>query len=110
MLGGDHIATVPGRGYRFTARVERAADAEPLLSPDVSPAPALALRTNLPATLPPLIGRDTELRDLQAASATHRIVTLLGAGGTGKTLLAPAPAAPGKAASPNTVCLVDLAR
>lgn len=29
VLGGDLIATIPRRGYRFTARVERAADAEP---------------------------------------------------------------------------------
>ena len=39
VLGGDLIATIPGRGYRFTARVERAADAEPLPSPDAEPAP-----------------------------------------------------------------------
>lgn len=87
VLGGDLIATIPGRGYRFTARVERAADAEPPPAPDAEPAAALALRTNLPATLPPLIGRDAELRELQAASAAHCIVTVLGAGGTGKTLL-----------------------
>lgn len=108
VLGGDLIATIPGRGYRFTARVERAVDAEPP-APDAEPAPALALRTNLPATLPPLIGRDTELRDLQAATTTHRVVTVLGAGGTGKTLLAQHLLRQAQASFEHGVCLVDLA-
>lgn len=109
VLGGDLIATIPGRGYRFTARVERAADAEPPPAPDAVPAPALALRTNLPATLPPLIGRDAELRDLQAASANHRIVTVLGAGGTGKTLLTQHLLRQAQGSFEHGVCLVDLA-
>ncbi|MGL6112392.1 MAG: winged helix-turn-helix domain-containing protein, partial [Rubrivivax sp.] len=109
VLGGDLIATIPGRGYRFTARVERAADAEPPPAPDAELAPALALRTNLPATLPPLIGRDTELRDLQAASANYRIVTVLGAGGTGKTLLTQHLLRQAQGSFEHGVCLVDLA-
>ena len=34
VLGGDLIATIPGRGYRFTARVERAPGAEPVSTPE----------------------------------------------------------------------------
>jgi predicted ATPase/DNA-binding CsgD family transcriptional regulator/tetratricopeptide (TPR) repeat protein len=42
----------------------------------------------MPALLTPLIGRDSELDDLAGALATSRIVTLTGAGGSGKTRLA----------------------
>ena len=109
VLGGDLIATVPGRGYRFTARVERAADAEPPPAPDAEPAVVLALRTNLPATLPPLIGRDAELRELQATSTAQRLVTVLGAGGTGKTLLTQHLLRQAQGSFDHGVCLVDLA-
>ncbi len=109
VLGGDLIATIPGRGYRFTARVERAADAEPTPTPATEQAPAAALRTNLPATLPPLIGRDTELGELQMALAQHRVVTVLGAGGTGKTLLAQHLLYQSLGSFEHGVCLVDLA-
>ena len=107
VLGGDLIATIPGRGYRFTARVERAAGTEPP-PPAVEPPQAQALRTNLPATLPPLIGREVELRELQAATSSHRLVTLLGSGGTGKTLLAQHLLHLAQGSFEHGVCLVDL--
>jgi predicted ATPase/DNA-binding winged helix-turn-helix (wHTH) protein len=109
VLGGDLIATIPGRGYRFTARVERAANAEPQPTPQADVAAAPGLRTNLPVTLPPLIGRDTELLRLQAATASHRIVTVLGAGGTGKTLLAQHLLRQAQGDFEHGVCIVDLA-
>jgi predicted ATPase len=40
---------------------------------------------NLPAGLPPLIGRDEELADIKALLEASRLVTLTGAGGVGKT-------------------------
>ena len=44
-------------------------------------------RTNLPVQLTSFIGRERELADVQALVARHRLVTLIGTGGTGKTRL-----------------------
>ncbi|SHN75913.1 AfsR/SARP family transcriptional regulator [Cryptosporangium aurantiacum] len=43
---------------------------------------------HLPAPLTPLLGRADELADLRDALAAHRLVTLVGPGGVGKTRLA----------------------
>ena len=83
MLGGTIIATVPGRGYRFTAPIQDAP-----APPPEAPAAAAKLKTNLPAALPPLIGRDDDLAALGTLLDQHRLVTLVGSGGIGKTLLA----------------------
>ncbi len=45
-------------------------------------------RTNLPAPRGTFIGRDVELTRLSTALSDHRLVTLTGPGGTGKTTLA----------------------
>ena len=45
-------------------------------------------QTNLPVTITPLIGREGELAELAAELREHRLVTLVGPGGTGKTRLA----------------------
>jgi predicted ATPase/class 3 adenylate cyclase len=44
-------------------------------------------RTNLPVQLTSFIGRERELADVQSLVARHRLVTLIGTGGTGKTRL-----------------------
>ena len=46
------------------------------------------LAHNLPATLSPFIGREAELAEVLELVATSRLVTLTGAGGSGKTRLA----------------------
>jgi predicted ATPase len=43
---------------------------------------------NLRPAITHLIGRDTEIADIQAAVRSHRLVTLIGVGGVGKTRLA----------------------
>ncbi len=53
----------------------------------------LATSGNLPVALTPLVGRDSELRELTELVATHRLVTITGTGGCGKTRLALAVAA-----------------
>jgi len=45
-------------------------------------------RSNIPESLTPLVGRDGELHDLMQLLADHRLVTLVGPGGVGKTRLA----------------------
>jgi predicted ATPase/class 3 adenylate cyclase len=44
-------------------------------------------RTNLPVQLTSFVGRERELADLEALAERHRLVTLIGTGGTGKTRL-----------------------
>jgi predicted ATPase/DNA-binding SARP family transcriptional activator len=55
-----------------------------------APAPPLAVRprTNLPAALSELIGRDEAVAAIRPRLATDRLVTLTGPGGVGKTRLA----------------------
>ncbi len=80
-LGTQAITTLPGRGYRFTAALTET----PAANDSCLPAPC---PTNLAAELPPLFGRDQELATLSALLNSHRLVTLVGAAGIGKTRLA----------------------
>jgi predicted ATPase len=104
VLGDDIIATVPGRGYKFAAKLEapargHAAPARP---------PALPA-TNLPHRADTLIGRDADLAELSARVARHRLVTLTGPGGMGKTRLAIELGRSAVALFPDGAWLVDLA-
>ena len=106
VLGSDIVATVPGRGYRFMASTAATA-AKPVVLAAV-PDASLALRTNLPAVLPPLIGRDAELAELGTLVEQHRLVTMLGIAGIGKTCLAQALLATHRTRHAQGVCFVDL--
>ena len=68
LLGAAGITTIPGRGYRFTARRARAgpwskprATARSRRSPRRPVRPRRGLKTNLPDALPALIGRDDDV-------------------------------------------------
>lgn len=84
----DLIRTVPGRGYQFTGEVrallpspdERAGTGVDEPQWDLPP-------TNLPGAFSELIGRDDDVRVLLGFAAAHRLATLTGAGGIGKTKL-----------------------
>jgi predicted ATPase/DNA-binding winged helix-turn-helix (wHTH) protein len=113
VLGGDIIATVPGRGYRFTAPLEAGIDetgasAATSVASSVRATPAPALRTNLPAALPALFGRSEDLKALTGLVDAHRLVTVVGAGGIGKTLLAQHLLAGRRDAYAQGVCWVEL--
>jgi predicted ATPase/DNA-binding SARP family transcriptional activator/tetratricopeptide (TPR) repeat protein len=52
------------------------------------PTPAAAPGTNVPAQLTSFVGRDADLAEVAGLLDRHRLVTLVGAGGAGKTRLA----------------------
>ncbi|WP_454723242.1 MULTISPECIES: ATP-binding protein [Cupriavidus] len=104
-LGGDRTAirTVTGRGYQFTA--ELAASGAP-----ASPAPsARHAGVPVPADVSPIVGREDTLKDVCDAALRHRLITLTGAGGVGKTRLAFAAARRLAAHFPDGVYLAELA-
>jgi predicted ATPase/DNA-binding winged helix-turn-helix (wHTH) protein len=66
-------------------------------------------RHNLPGRLASLVGRDVELGELAKLVEQHRLVTVVGPGGAGKTSLAVALAERLVAGHPDGVWLVELA-
>ena len=86
----DLIRTIAGRGYQFTGEIRSisanpdaqatAGMAQPTSTPSRPP-------TNLPEPASELIGRDVELDEILDLSTSHRLVTLVGPGGIGKTRL-----------------------
>jgi predicted ATPase/DNA-binding winged helix-turn-helix (wHTH) protein len=88
----DFIKTISGCGYRFIAEIATQAPTA-AASPGPVAAPVAESRdppspTNLTAPASDLIGREAPLADLADLVAVHRLVTLVGAGGIGKTRLA----------------------
>jgi predicted ATPase/class 3 adenylate cyclase len=71
-----------------------------------SPRGTSTKRSNVPAPLSSLVGRETETVEVLALLASHRLVTLTGAGGCGKTRLAMAVAT---ASTSDVVTFVELA-
>ena len=89
VLGAEAIRTVPGFGYRLelevTAGGARSGGAAPAAEP---PAPQPLPRRSWPQRLAPLVGRDTELREVQEALGRSCLVSIVGIAGVGKTRLA----------------------
>src|SRR5258708_38149140 len=100
ILGARSVATVPGRGFRFTLPIE-AAEAAAVASPPRN--------DNLPAQLNAFIGRESELSELKEILAASRMVTLTSVGGTGKTRLSLQLAAEVAGEHPHGVWFVELA-
>ena len=95
VLGGEIIATIPGRGYRFTAvpQIHVEARDQPVVRPVAAAEPIPAPRTTSAPVGPRLFGRDADLVRLTAQLEAPGCVTLVGAAGVGKTRLAQAVAA-----------------
>jgi predicted ATPase len=81
-------------------RVGRSAEAEPRFS---------VAKHNLPQQVTALVGRAAELAEIKARLDQHRVVTLVGSGGVGKTRLALQAAADLLERYPDGVWLVELA-
>ncbi|UXU85448.1 ATP-binding protein [Burkholderia sp. S-53] len=91
------IVTVPGRGYRLVGgQTEGAAPARPAMS-------------RLTAAPTALVGREQTVADVLAALDTARVVTLVGAGGIGKTRVALEAAMRAEASFPDGAAFVSLA-
>jgi predicted ATPase/DNA-binding winged helix-turn-helix (wHTH) protein len=73
-----YILNVPGRGYRFTATVER----------HERKTEEARFPADLPAPLTRLVGRDAFVRKMLRELAQFRFVTIVGPGGIGKTRVA----------------------
>ena len=78
--GGERwLETLARRGYRFVGPVTR---------PPAKATGGTLPRSNLPAPPTSFVGREREIAELRTLLEAHRLVTLTGTGGVGKTRLA----------------------
>jgi predicted ATPase/DNA-binding winged helix-turn-helix (wHTH) protein len=81
-FGNKYIASIQGHGYSFIAPVAR-------LPADHDRGNAIAGLSNLPPALGRMVGRDDVVLEIQGLLQTEqRLITILGAGGIGKTTVA----------------------
>jgi predicted ATPase/DNA-binding winged helix-turn-helix (wHTH) protein len=101
------IRTVSGRGYQFTGDIRggTVSHGQPVAA--AQPAPGLP-PTNMPEPVSELIGRDAEVEAISNLIGEHRLVTLSGSGGIGKTRLALAVARRLREQFPDGVWLAEL--
>jgi predicted ATPase/DNA-binding winged helix-turn-helix (wHTH) protein len=86
----DLLRTVPARGYRLLGDWTIRQQVEPgeRHSIEIGRTLTQPIANNLPATASELIGRSSALQDLRDLASAHRVVTLSGPGGIGKSKLA----------------------
>ena len=82
--GRRFIETSQGQGYRFVAPVAVTEEGERPVPPPVG----AARRHNLPEQLTPLVGRGEVVAKLAEQLSAHRLLTIVGPGGIGKTSVA----------------------
>ncbi|KJC55807.1 transcriptional regulator [Bradyrhizobium sp. LTSPM299] len=82
--GARYIATLPGRGYCFVAPVSRSAGQRG----DTPIVASIFPHANLPSRQSRVVGRDDDILKLSAQLNASRFVTIVGAGGVGKTTVA----------------------
>ena len=112
----DLIKTVPGRGYLLVACAspgpERtpAADTPAVVPTDAHTSSLPAPLAGRDAEIAPLVGRDAEIAQIVEMLERTPVVTLVGAGGIGKTSLAVRVAHAVRSRSRERVLFVELAR
>jgi predicted ATPase/DNA-binding winged helix-turn-helix (wHTH) protein len=82
--GARYITTLAGRGYCFVAPVSRSGDQVPVEPVVAAPFP----HANLPHRLLRMVGRDDDVLRISGQLIATRFVTIVGAGGVGKTTVA----------------------
>jgi predicted ATPase/DNA-binding winged helix-turn-helix (wHTH) protein len=82
--GARYITTIAGRGYCFVAPVSRSGAPTHHITADV----ADFQHANLPGRLGRMVGRDDDVLKLSSHLIATRLVTIVGAGGVGKTTVA----------------------
>lgn len=105
------IETVPRRGYRFVGTLhagpgETAAPPASSFNPE---RPTTSMLGNVPDSLPDPIGRAEALASIAALHRRHRLVTICGPSGVGKTRMALALCAARRTAIRDGVWFVELA-
>ena len=115
----DELGVEPGEGLRDLHQRILCRDPGLAAAPGINPAPRNATvqppgatagptPTHLPLTMTTLIGRQDELARLARVIEQHRFVTIVGAGGCGKTRLAIETARRALSSSPDGVWFIDL--
>ena len=101
--GRRYIQNVPGRGYRFVEPVYRG---EKSFTPE--PSDKAITPQGAPRDSVRLIGRSETVESLASQLAGHRMVTVVGSGGIGKTSLAVAVAELWQRANGDAAIFIDL--
>src|SRR6202022_1022362 len=86
----DLIRTISGRGYQFTGEIRTVAaspSTQAVVRTVVPVPPAPRPPMNLAEPVTELIGREVGVEEILGLAAAHRLVSLTGAGGIGKTRL-----------------------
>lgn len=87
--GQRYIQTVPRRGYAFIALIKRLEAETPHPADGAQPAPpSPTSQTPIPPALARMVGREAAVEQLVQRLRSDRFVTLVGAGGIGKTTVA----------------------
>lgn len=82
--GARYITTLAGRGYCFVAPVSRSSDRAPASAGLATVVP----HTNVPSPLIRMVGRADSILMVSTQLTATRFVTIVGAGGVGKTTIA----------------------